>query len=99
MQKSKKIILFIGDYKPFITILKDEGYHIMTVPLNTIHLEKTIWQVKPSFIIQHVDTLEFNGIDPIQYVPSQFISRTLTVSKVISPKELLNIVKKTLNRA
>ncbi len=98
MQKTEKIILFIGDYKPFINILKNEGYHIVTVPLNTIHLEKTIWLVKPTFIIQHVDTMEFNGIDPIKYVPNQFMNRTLTVSKTISPKELLNIVEKMLNR-
>ncbi len=96
MAKSKNLILFIGNYKPFINILKKKGYHVKSVR-NTIHLEKKIWMEKPDFIILFIDMLDFNGFDPIQYIPSQFIKRTLTVSETISPIELVKIIDKHVN--
>lgn len=92
MQKSKKRILFIGDCARFIDTLKNEGYDVKAT-FSGSHLNTIIWLEKPDFIIQYIDNLEFNGIDPMKYIPRQFISRTLTVSTIISPKDLVQIMR------
>jgi hypothetical protein len=94
---TRRKILFVMHYPPFIQILKKHGYDITVIHECSAQITEKIHAEEPDLIIFFMDGLEYNGIDPVQYVPECFRERVLTVSSVIRQSDLLRMVLQYFN--
>ncbi len=82
-------ILFLREYAPFIEVLQDAGFETTVLHEIPGDMEKVIWSERPKLIILFMDGLDYNGMDPVRYIPGKYLSMTLSVSSAISPSDLL----------
>lgn len=84
-------------YPPFIKTLKKHGYDISVIYECSAQITEKIHMEEPDLIIIFMDGLDYNGIDPLQYVPESFRERVLTVSSAIQQMDLLRMVLQYFN--
>ncbi len=95
---NRQKILFIRPYSPFIEALKDDGYEVVVLNDLKCNIEKMIWSERPGLILLFVDGLEFDGVDPVQYIPLTFKHKILSVSSALSQWDLLKEVRRKFRR-
>ncbi len=94
MNAIKNKILFINPIPSYVDILAREGYEVVPFYGTDRRTIKKVWSEHPGIIIYLIGNMDFNGIDPIETIPSQYRERTIIISEAVDEETLL----KELNR-